>query len=41
MLLADVYHMPTWISLSVIAVVLGVTIWASLRAERNDQPVEP
>lgn len=36
MLLLDVYHMPTWLSLSVIAVILTVTIWASLRAERRD-----
>jgi len=36
MLLLDVYHMPTWLSLSVIALVLTVTIWASLSAERND-----
>ncbi|MGD2059348.1 MAG: hypothetical protein PVF87_00645, partial [Acidimicrobiia bacterium] len=34
MLLAEVYHMPTWVSLSVIVLVLAVTIWASLRAER-------
>lgn len=37
MLLAEIYHMPTWLSLSVITVVLGVTIWASLRAERRDE----
>ncbi len=36
MLLLDVYHMPTWLSLTVIASVLTVTIWASLRAEKND-----
>jgi len=36
MLLIDVYHMPTWLSLSVIAVVLAVTIWASLRAESRE-----
>jgi tellurite resistance protein TerC len=40
MLLIDVYHMPTWISLTVIAAVLTVTIWASLRAERRDQQRE-
>jgi tellurite resistance protein TerC len=33
MLLTDFYHMPTWLSLTVIAAVLTVTIWASLRAE--------
>ena len=37
MLLTEVYHMPTWISLIVIAVVLTVTIWASLRAEREEE----
>ncbi len=40
MLLAEVYHMPTWVSLSVIALVLAVTIWASLRAERLESGVE-
>lgn len=40
MLIAEWYHMPTWISLTVIAAVLTVTIWASLRAERNEQPPE-
>ena len=34
MLLLEVYHMPTWLSLTVIAAVLTVTIWASLRAEK-------
>jgi tellurite resistance protein TerC len=37
MLIAEIYHMPTWISLTVIALVLTVTIWASLRAERGDE----
>jgi tellurite resistance protein TerC len=36
MLIAEVYHMPTWISLTVISLVLAVTIWASLRAEREE-----
>ncbi|HVR78684.1 MAG TPA: TerC family protein [Acidimicrobiia bacterium] len=36
MLLLDVYHMPTWLSLTVITVILTVTIWASLRAEGRD-----
>lgn len=36
MLLLEVYHMPTWLSLTVIASVLTVTIWASLRAEKRD-----
>ena len=37
MLIVEWYHLPTWLSLSVIAVVLAVTIWASLRAETRDQ----
>lgn len=37
MLLAEQYHMPTWISLTVIAIVLTVTIWASLKAEREEE----
>jgi tellurite resistance protein TerC len=36
MLLAEWYHVPTWLSLSVIALVLAVTIWMSLRADRRD-----
>jgi tellurite resistance protein TerC len=36
MLLTEVYHMPTWLSLTVIAVVLTVTIWASLRADNRE-----
>ena len=36
MLLAEFYHMPTWISLTVIAAVLTVTIWASLRVEKKE-----
>lgn len=40
MLLAEVYHMPTALSLAVIAVVLTVTIWASLRAEKREDLVE-
>jgi len=39
MLLADVYHMPTWASLAVIAGVLTVAIVASLRADRRDLSV--
>jgi len=34
MLIADLYHFPTWASLAVIVVVLTVAIGASLRAER-------
>lgn len=37
MLLADVYHMPTWVSLTVIAIVLTVTIWASLKAVPEEE----
>ena len=36
MLLANIYHLPTWLSLGVIIVVLTVTIWASLRADKRD-----
>lgn len=41
MLLVEVYHMPTWISLTVITLVLTVTIWASLRAERLEREAGP
>lgn len=40
MLLAEFYHMPTWISLTVIAAVLTVTIWASLRVEKREANTE-
>ncbi|HSJ28792.1 MAG TPA: TerC family protein [Acidimicrobiia bacterium] len=36
MIIAEWYHLPTWVSLLVIAAVLTVTIVASLRAERRD-----
>src|SRR5919106_6968041 len=36
MLLADVYHLPIWLSLAVIALALTAAIVASLRAERRD-----
>jgi tellurite resistance protein TerC len=36
MLLAEVYHVPTWGSLAVIIVVLAVAIAASLRADRHE-----
>jgi tellurite resistance protein TerC len=36
MLLTEVYHFPTWVSLAVIVTVLSVAIIASLRAERRD-----
>ena len=35
MILADVYHPPMWLSLGVIAAALGVSIVASLRADRR------
>jgi tellurite resistance protein TerC len=38
MLMVEVYHLPTAASLGVIAVVLAVTIWASLRADRREFP---
>ncbi|MFN0089702.1 MAG: TerC family protein [Acidimicrobiales bacterium] len=38
MMLVEVYHLPTWLSLGIIAVVLTVTIVASLRAERREPP---
>lgn len=37
MLISGFYHLPTWASLVVIAVVLTVSIVASLRAEANDE----
>ncbi|HEX6262237.1 MAG TPA: TerC family protein [Actinomycetota bacterium] len=37
MLLADVYHVPVWASLVVIAAVLAVTVWLSLRASRREE----
>ena len=41
MLVVEWYHFPTWLSLGVIAVVLTVTVWTSLRAENRDRlPVE-
>jgi tellurite resistance protein TerC len=36
MLVADLYHPPTWLSLGVIAAALAVSIAASLRAERQE-----
>jgi tellurite resistance protein TerC len=36
MLITEWVHLPTWLSLSVIATVLAVTVWASLRAERRE-----
>ncbi len=36
MLVSEVYHAPTWLSLAVIATALAVSITASLRSERRD-----
>lgn len=35
MLMLDVFHMPVWVSLSVIAVVLAITAWLSARYHRQ------
>jgi tellurite resistance protein TerC len=36
MIVAEWYHIPTWASLSVIAVVLGVAIWLSIRKDARE-----
>jgi tellurite resistance protein TerC len=36
MLLLEVYHFPTFASLGVIAVILAIAIWASIRADKRD-----
>ena len=36
MLAVELVHLPTWLSLAVIGVILTITIIASLRAERRD-----
>jgi tellurite resistance protein TerC len=41
MLISGYYHMPVAISLTVIALVLAVTIWASLRADKKDNGSAP
>lgn len=40
MIIAEWYHVPIWLSLTVIGVVLTVTIVASLRAERKESDLE-
>ncbi len=35
MILADLYHIPVWASLAVVAAVLAVSIWLSVRADRR------
>jgi tellurite resistance protein TerC len=41
MIVAEWYHMPTWLSLGVIAVALAVAILTSLRADRRDPARSP
>jgi tellurite resistance protein TerC len=41
MLIAEVYHFPTWASLLVITVVLTVAVVASLRADARDPQPDP
>jgi tellurite resistance protein TerC len=41
MLVAEFVHLPTWLSLIVIATVLAVTVVASLRADRSDARIRP
>jgi tellurite resistance protein TerC len=41
MMLANVYHLPTWASLLVIAIVLTITVVVSLRADRRDRERAP
>ncbi|MGH8912878.1 MAG: TerC family protein [Acidimicrobiia bacterium] len=40
MVIAEWYHVPIWLSLTVIAVVLAITIIASLRVEKQEAEVE-
>jgi tellurite resistance protein TerC len=40
MLMLDVIHLPTYVSLAVIAVILGITIAASVLADRRDRRLE-
>lgn len=40
MIFADMFHIPNWASLAFIVVVLGVTIYASMRATRKQLPEE-
>ena len=41
MMLVEVFHLPTWLSLGVITCVLTATIVASLRAERRHPSLVP
>jgi TerC family integral membrane protein len=36
MLIADLYHVPTWVSLALIGTILGISVIASIRADRRD-----
>jgi tellurite resistance protein TerC len=40
MIIAEWYHVPIWLSLTVIGAVLTVTIVASLRAEEKESDLE-
>ncbi|MET0911219.1 MAG: tellurium resistance protein TerC, partial [Ilumatobacteraceae bacterium] len=40
MLIAEWYHIPTWLSLMVIAIVLAASIGFSLKATRNEEQNE-
>lgn len=39
MLASDVLHVPVWATLPAIAAIIGVSVWASLRATREKVPV--
>jgi tellurite resistance protein TerC len=41
MMIVDVYHMPTWVSLVVIVVVLGATVWYSLAKTKDQEGASP
>lgn len=41
MLFLELFHVPTAISVAVIAGILAVAIWASVRADRREHPGEP
>jgi hypothetical protein len=40
MIIVEWYHFPTWVSLLVIASMLTITIWLSLRAEKRDLAID-
>jgi tellurite resistance protein TerC len=35
MMLVELFHLPVWVSLLVIAAILAISIWASVRADRR------